>query len=98
MVRSRWVGIQTYGEAKYEWLKEFLELPEGIPSHDTFARVFARLNTEEFQKCFLSWVDSITQKLGVNVIAIDGKTLKQSYDRNKKLKALHIVSVAILLK
>ena len=87
-----WVAIQTYGEAKSQWLKEFLELPEGIPSHDTFARVFARLNSEEFQKCFLSWVDSITKKLGVNVIALDGKTLKQSYDRNKKLKALHIVS------
>ena len=94
---KRWVGIQTHGKAKYVslvrvWLKEFLELPECIPSHDTFARVFARINPEEFQKGFLSWVDSITQKLGVNVIAIDGKTLKQSYDRNKKLKALHIVS------
>jgi len=87
-----WVGIETYGEAKYQWLKEFLELPGGIPSHDTFARVFALLNPEEFQKCFSSWINSITEKFGVDVIAIDGKTLKKSYDKNKKLKALHIVS------
>lgn len=87
-----WVAIETYGKAKYEWLKEFLELPNGIPSHDTFSRVFSRIEPEEFQQCFLSWVNSITKKLGVDVIAIDGKTLKQSYDRNKKQKALHIVS------
>ncbi|NEO68185.1 MAG: ISAs1 family transposase [Moorea sp. SIO3H5] len=87
-----WVGIETYGQAKFEWLSEFLDLPNGIPSHDTFSRVFARLNPEEFQQCFLNWVNSITEKLGVKVIAIDGKTLKQSYDRNQKQKALHIVS------
>lgn len=87
-----WVAIEAYGEAKYEWLKDFLELPNGIPSHDTFSRVFSRIEPEEFQQCFLSWVNSITKKLGVEVIAIDGKTLKQSYDRNKKQKALHIVS------
>ena len=87
-----WVGIETYGKAKYEWLKEFLELPNGIPSHDTFSRVFSRINTSEFQQCFSSWVNSITEKLGVEVIAIDGKTLKKSYDRNQGQKALHIVS------
>lgn len=87
-----WVGIETYGQAKYEWLKEFLELPNGIPSHDTFSRVFAKLKPEDFEKCFLSWINSITERLGVEVIAIDGKTLKQSYDRNEKQKALHIVS------
>ncbi|NEP51281.1 MAG: ISAs1 family transposase [Moorea sp. SIO3C2] len=85
-----WVGIETYGQAKYEWLSEFLDLPNGIPSHDTFSRVFARLNPEEFQQGFLNWVNSITKKIGVKVIAIDGKTLKQSYDRNQKQKALHI--------
>ncbi|NES85122.1 MAG: ISAs1 family transposase, partial [Moorea sp. SIO2B7] len=53
-----WVGIETYGKAKHEWLKEFLELPNGIPSHDTFGRVFARINTTEFQECFLNWVNS----------------------------------------
>lgn len=87
-----WVGIEVYGQAKYEWLKGFLELPNGIPSHDTFSRVFARIDPKQFQDCFLSWVNSITQKLELNVIAIDGKTMKQSYDRNQSQKALHIVS------
>jgi len=87
-----WVAIETYGKVKYNWLKEFLELPNGIPSHDTFSRVFARIEPNEFQQCFTNWVNSITKKLGLEVIAIDGKTLKNSYDRNEKQKALHIVS------
>jgi hypothetical protein len=49
-----WVAIEAYGNAKYEWLKSFLELPNGIPSHDTFSRVFARIEPQQFQKCFLS--------------------------------------------
>jgi predicted transposase YbfD/YdcC len=87
-----WVAIETYGQAKYEWLKEFLELPNGIPSHDTFSRVWARIDPSEFQECFQMWVNSITKKLGVEIIAIDGKTLRQSYDRNAQQKALHVVS------
>ncbi len=54
------VDIESYGRAKYEWLKTILELPNGIPSHDTIARVFSRLNPEQFQKCFLSWIQSIS--------------------------------------
>lgn len=87
-----WGAIELYGKAKYEWLKGFLELPNGIPSHDTFSRVFARLEPKQFQECFLSWVNSITKKLELEVIAIDGKTMKQSYDRNHSQKPLHIVS------
>jgi predicted transposase YbfD/YdcC len=87
-----WVSIELYGKAKYEWLKGFLELPNGIPSHDTFSRVFARIEPKQFQECFLSWVNSITKKLELEVIAIDGKTMKQSYDRNQSQKPLHIVS------
>ncbi len=87
-----WVAIETYGKAKYQWLKEFLSLPNGIPSHDTFSRVWSRIEPSEFQECFQVWVSSITKKLGVEVIAIDGKTLKQSYDREAQQKALHIVS------
>ncbi len=70
-----WVAIATYGQAKYEWLKEFLELPNGIPSHDTFSRVFAKLEPEEFEKCFLSWINSLTEKLGVEVIEMKNKKL-----------------------
>ena len=87
-----WGAIELYGKTKYEWLKGFLELPNGIPSHDTFSRVFARIEPKQFQECFLSWVNSITQKLELEVIAIDGKTMKQSYDRNQSQKPLHIVS------
>lgn len=87
-----WTAIETYGKAKEQWLKTFLELPNGIPSHDTISRVFQRLNPEEFATSFSSWIDLIVQKLGVEIISIDGKTLKQSYDRNNFQKALHIVS------
>ena len=87
-----WVAIEAYGNAKYEWLKSFLELPNGIPSHDTFSRVFARIEPQQFQEGFLSWVNSIVGELELNVIAIDGKTMKQSYDRNDQQKALHIVT------
>lgn len=86
------MAIETYGKAKQQWLESFLELPYGIPSHDTFARVFAALEPKEFEDSFLSWVSSITERLGVEVIHIDGKTAKGSYDREGKLKALHSVS------
>ena len=81
-----WVAIEAYGHAKYEWLKTFLELANGIPSHDTFSRVFSRIEPEQFQECFLSWVNSIVKELELNVIAIDGKTMKQYYDRNDQKK------------
>ena len=87
-----WVAIEAYGNAKYEWLKSFLELANGIPSHDTFSRVFSRIEPEQFQECFLSWVNSIVKESELEVIAIDGKTMKQSYDRNHQQKALHIVT------
>jgi predicted transposase YbfD/YdcC len=87
-----WEEIETYGEAKQEWLKEFLELSNGIPSHDTFSRVFARIDPKEFQESFSDWLKTVTEKLGVEVIAIDGKTLKGSYDREEEKKALHLVS------
>ena len=71
-----WVDIESYGRAKVKWLKQFLELPNGIPSHDTFARLFARLEPEEFQKSFLKWIKSISNIMKGEVIAIDGKTLR----------------------
>ncbi|MDJ0719862.1 MAG: ISAs1 family transposase [Prochloraceae cyanobacterium] len=87
-----WKAIETYGKAKEQWLKTFLKLPNGIPSHDTISRVFQRLNPEEFAESFSSWINLIVQELGAEVISIDGKTLKQSYDRNSFQKSLHIVS------
>jgi predicted transposase YbfD/YdcC len=87
-----WVDIETYGLAKLEWFKQFLELPNGIPSHDTFARVFARLNPEQFQQSFLSWIKSISNVTQGEVIAIDGKTLRHSYDRSQSQGAISMVS------
>jgi predicted transposase YbfD/YdcC len=87
-----WVGMESFGKAKFKWLKRILELPNGIPSHDTFARVFARLNPEQFQQCFLNWVRSLIRLKGGQVIAIDGKTLRQSYDTADAKGAIHMVS------
>ena len=87
-----WVGIETYGKAKYKWLKRFLALPNGIPSHDTFARVFARLNPEQLQESFLSWVRAVSRVSEGEVIAIDGKTVRRSYDQGKNQGAIHMVS------
>ena len=87
-----WVGIETYGKAKYQWLKRFLALPNGIPSHDTFARVFARLNPEQLQESFLSWVRAVSRVSEGEVIAIDGKTVRRSYDEGKNQGAIHMVS------
>jgi hypothetical protein len=86
------VAIETYGKANQVWLETFLDLPFGIPSHDTFGRVFGMLEAQELQNSFLGWVSSITEKLGVELIHIDGKTAKGSYDREGQLQALHSVS------
>jgi predicted transposase YbfD/YdcC len=87
-----WVEMETYGKAKYEWLKGFLALPHGIPSHDTFARVLARLKPEEFQRCFLNWMRAVSDLRHGEVVAIDGKTLRRSFDRAADKGAIHMVS------
>jgi predicted transposase YbfD/YdcC len=86
------VAIETYGKAKQSWLETFLDLPNGIPSHDTFGWVMGALELQELQERFLAWVSSITEKLSIELIHVDGKTVKGSYDREGKLKALHSVS------
>ncbi len=87
-----WVAIETYGKAKEEWLSSFLELPNGIPSHDTFGRIFSELDPEILEANFQAWIKVMAQELGLEVIAIDGKNLKGSYDREKSLKSLTMVS------
>lgn len=74
------VEIEAWGRAKQGWLESFLWLPNGIPSHDTFGRVFARLNPKQFQQCFLDWVRAVKRVLPTQQIAIDGKTLRRSHD------------------
>jgi predicted transposase YbfD/YdcC len=86
-----WAEIEEFGKEKEEWLKTILELPNGIPSHDTFGRVFSRLDPVQFEACFFEWVQSLTESVE-GVIAIDGKTLRRSHDKTNGKKALHMVS------
>lgn len=76
----------------YQWLKQFLELKNGIPSHDTFARVFSRLDPKQFQKCFLNWVKSVHKLTDGELVAIDGKTLRHSFDHKNEQNSIHMVS------
>lgn len=87
-----WVDIENYGRAKQEWLQGFLRLPHGIPSHDTIARLFAALDSKALQECFLSWVKAVAQMSEGEVIAIDGKRLRHSYDTGGSKGAIHMVS------
>ena len=89
---DKWEDIKAYGIAKEEWLRRFLELPHGIPSHDTIRRVFASLNPEEFNRCFLDWIETWKSSLGQDIINIDGKTLRHSYDSVHGKSAIHMVS------
>ena len=87
-----WVDVAECGEAKKTWFSRFLKLPNGIPSHDTFGRVFAALDADEFGRCFLEWVKAVNVLTAGQVIAIDGKTLRRSHDRRRGKAALHLVS------
>ena len=86
-----WNDIADYGEDKQEWLKTFLSLPSGIPSHDTFNRVFAALDPAEMEKGFATWVSSIARLTAGEVVAIDGKSLRGTRETGKK-KLVHMVS------
>jgi len=87
-----WVAVETFGKAKEAWLRTFLELPHGIPSHDTFGRVFARLDPEAFQRSFINWVQALSELTEGQVIAVDGKTLRRSHDETLGKAAIHMVS------
>lgn len=87
-----WVAVETFGHAKEAWLRTFLALPGGMPSHDTFGRVFARLDPTALQHCFVAWVQAVVGELPAQVVAIDGKTSRGSADRSRGQGALHLVS------
>ncbi len=87
-----WVRIELFGRSKLAWFQSFLELPHGIPSHDTFGDVFARLDPVQLQNCCISWTQAIAELLPGEVVAIDGKTARRSYDRAGKKGAIHRVS------
>jgi predicted transposase YbfD/YdcC len=87
-----WEDIELFGETKEEWLRGFLELAHGPPSDDTYRRVFAALDAEEFQICFMDWIEAVEELTQGQVIAVDGKTLRRSHDRSQGKKALQMVS------
>jgi predicted transposase YbfD/YdcC len=89
---NTWVDIENFGNAKLDLLRRFLELPNGIPSHDTFGRVFARLDPAALLVCLQTWLSELRRNLGGKHVAIDGKTLRGSHDGETRPHALHLVS------
>ena len=87
-----WVDVAQYGRSKEAWLKTFLELPHGIPSHDTFGRVFSLIDPDAFAESFISWTRAIASLTQGQVVAIDGKSLRRSHDRDRGQPPLHMVS------
>ena len=89
---DNWVAIEQWGKAKLDWLKTFLFLKNGIPCHDTFGRVFMNLEPEQLQLAFINWVQTLAQVTEGQIIALDGKTLRKSFDTATNKAAIHMVS------
>ena len=87
-----WDDIALYGRSKLAWLRTFLDLPNGIPSHDTFRRVFMLIDPDAFEAGFTKWVGSLADRFEREVVAIDGKTIRRSFDHGREQSALHVVS------
>lgn len=89
---DEWTEIELFGQSKLDWLRTFLELPHGIPSHDTFGRVFSRLDPDQLEQCFQKWMQGLARRSGGELIALDGKTLRRSFDKAGHKAAIHMVS------
>ena len=87
-----WTDLETFGRLRHDWLKTFLALPHGIPSHDTFRRVFGLLDRKQFAVCLFQWTQAIHEATGGKLIAIDGKTLRRSFAKRSGKAALHLVT------
>lgn len=89
---DEWTAIELFGRSKYKWFKTFLALPNGIPSHDTFGRVFSRLDPKQLERCFQRWMAAMAECTGGQLIAIDGKTIRRSFNKADNKAAIHVVS------
>ncbi|MFY9259027.1 MAG: ISAs1 family transposase, partial [Gallionella sp.] len=87
-----WEGIAQFGKEKQDWLRRWIDLENGIPSHDCIARVISRLKPDEMQACFVAWTQNFAALGAGEVVAIDGKTARHSYNQAAKLGAIHMVS------
>ena len=91
-----WVAVEMFGDSKLPWFKSFLDLPGGIPSHDTFGRVFAALEPDAFEQCFINWVNGVAEVSGGRLIAIDGKAIRRSFEHAwDKSGMTHLVSAFV---
>ena len=87
-----WVAVESFGHAKFKWLSRLLKLPNGIPSHDTFSRVFGLLDSVVFERCFINWIKQVIEVTDGQVVAVDGKHLRRSYDTATDRGAIRLVS------
>ena len=87
-----WEDIEEYGTAHAKWFADIVDLPHGIPGHDTFRRVLSRLDPEELTRCFLAWTEALSEASGGDIVSIDGKTLRHSFDRATGQAAIPMVS------
>lgn len=87
-----WEDIEEFGKERLDWLRQYGDFEQGIPVHDTIARVISQINPKQFQKSFLHWMADCHQATAGDVIAIDGKTVRRSFDKSKKQGAIHMIS------
>jgi predicted transposase YbfD/YdcC len=87
-----WTDVERFGNSKFDWFQKYLELENGIPSHDTFSRVFARLESDNFLSCLQNWIHSLDLDMTGQAVAIDGKTLRHSFDNATGNASLHVVN------
>jgi len=91
-----WAEVEVFGKSQKPYLLKYIDLSNGIPSHDTFGRVFALLDMDKFQESFLSWTNDICNNTKGKIVAFDGKTLRRSGDKIKGKKAIHMVSAWVV--
>ena len=89
---TSFVDMEDFGNAKIDWFSERLDLPNGIPSHDTFGRVFSLIDPDAFRNCFINWTQAISETVGGDIIAFDGKTLRHSFDTATGMSAIHVMN------